>query len=40
MKKKVFLLAGLIMLMFSSGCALVQTALAVGMAYGISKISK
>lgn len=34
------MLAALAMLVFSSGCALVQTALAVGVAYGISKAAK
>jgi hypothetical protein len=34
------MLVALTMLVFSSGCALVQTALAVGVAYGISKATK
>jgi hypothetical protein len=34
------MLITLAMLGFSSGCALVQTALAVGVAYGLSKATK
>jgi hypothetical protein len=40
LRKRMLLLVVFIMLVLSSGCAVIQTAVAVGVAYGLSKATK
>jgi hypothetical protein len=40
LRKTLLILAALGVAVLNSGCALIQTALAVGAAYGLSKIAK